>query len=202
VVVSNLSVIQAAGLVESTTCPIILILNQYAHYGKGTTVHSKGQLGKLGMMVNDCSRELGGDQNIITPCDKIIHLSYHDGLPKMDMCPPTEDEMASYPHVILTSEMEWDPTILDNEFGPNDMPSSATTTNLPDSHLNDYGELNRDHANYVHHCCIRANGAAVNRNEPDYTRLQPYLGWTSLDRVKQMLKNTTQFYRASIRQPF
>jgi hypothetical protein len=202
-VVADLPVVQAAGYVKTTTGPIILILNQYAHCRKGTTIHSKGQIEHFGMPVDDKSRENGGQQNFITPCGgKIIHLHYRDGLPKMNMRPPTEDEMATYPHVIITSEMDWDPKILDNEFGPNGMPSSPITVDLPNPHLNDFGKLVGDHVDYVNNCCIRANATAINHSEPDYARLCPYLEWTGLDHVKNKLKNTTQFYRVSVHQPF
>ena len=33
----------------------------------------------------------------------------------MDMRPLTSDELNDLPHVVLTSDAEWDPTIMDNE---------------------------------------------------------------------------------------
>jgi hypothetical protein len=34
---------------------------------------------------------------------------------------PTDTEMDTLPHVILTSDIEWDPAVLDNDINPDDM---------------------------------------------------------------------------------
>jgi hypothetical protein len=50
-------------------------------------------------------------------------LVIKDGLPRLDVCPHTEDEYDILLHVLLTSELEWDPAVLDNEdskFNEND----------------------------------------------------------------------------------
>jgi hypothetical protein len=33
----------------------------------------------------------------------------------MDMYPPSDNELKDLPHVVLTADMDWDPTIVDNE---------------------------------------------------------------------------------------
>jgi hypothetical protein len=92
--IDNLAVCTVAGLVQSTTGPIIAIFSQYAHYGKGKTVHSASQLRSFGLDVNDISRKLpGGKQRIQTPDGYVIPLSVRAGLAYMDMRPPLDTEL-------------------------------------------------------------------------------------------------------------
>jgi hypothetical protein len=58
--VQNLPIITCAGLVESTTGPIVLIMHQYAHYGKGKTIHSVNQLLQFGVEVDATPQLFGG----------------------------------------------------------------------------------------------------------------------------------------------
>ena len=45
-----------------------------------------------------------------------IPIHVRDGLPRMDMQIPTDAEMDEYPHVFITADSTWDPSVLDNEF--------------------------------------------------------------------------------------
>ena len=42
-------------------------------------------------------------------------MSVRDGLTYLDMRKPTDKEFAELPHVVLTSDIDWDPTVLDYE---------------------------------------------------------------------------------------
>ena len=53
-----------AGLVETQKGKVIVILHQYAIYGKGKTIHSSAQLEFHGNNVCDKSRKVGGKQRI------------------------------------------------------------------------------------------------------------------------------------------
>jgi hypothetical protein len=106
---SNLDIVTAAGLVESQHGPIILILHQYACLGRGKTIHSSAQLEHYHNKVEDCSRVVGGQQRTVTLEDYIIPLHIRQGLPYMDMRQPTDKEFESLPHIILTSDSDWDP---------------------------------------------------------------------------------------------
>ena len=95
--------------------PIIALMAQYADLGKGKTIHSKGQLEHFGAIVDDTSRTAGGRQCIITTEGYVIPISIRDGLPRIDMRPPTDEEISQLPAVYLTSDTSWDPRVLDNE---------------------------------------------------------------------------------------
>ena len=45
----------------------------------------------------------------------VIPLSIRGGLAYMDMHPPDDEEYDGLPHVILTSDVVWNPTVVDNE---------------------------------------------------------------------------------------
>ena len=104
-----------AGLVQSHKGSIILIMHQYAGYHKGKTIHSAGQWEHNGHVVDDKSRAVGGMQRVTTADGYAIPLQIRQGLPCLDMRPPTDEEMDTLPQVIITSDMEWDPTCLDCE---------------------------------------------------------------------------------------
>ena len=64
----------------------------------------------------DCtSKKKNGMQRVVTPDGWIIPLRIRNGLAYMDMRPPTQDEYETYDHAVLTSDVTWDPTVLDNE---------------------------------------------------------------------------------------
>ena len=72
-------------------------------------------MGHFGHDVNDKSVKLPdgtGKQRIITPEGYIIPLDIVDGLPYMKMTKTTQEDR-KLPHIILTSDMEWDPRCLD-----------------------------------------------------------------------------------------
>ena len=66
--ISGLPIVTAAGVVQSHLGPICVIMHQYAHHGKGKTIHSSIQIKQFGNDVNDRSRKFkGGTQSITTP---------------------------------------------------------------------------------------------------------------------------------------
>ena len=116
----------ALGTVMSTSGPIILVMNQYALYGKGKTIHSIGQMEAFGLDVDDRSKRTpnqGKDKNrrprtqcIKTPDGYVIPLAIRNGLAIMDMSPTTDEELETLPRVMVTSDENWDPSVLDGEW--------------------------------------------------------------------------------------
>ena len=86
---TGLKVATGAGLTQTIEDgPIILIMLQYANHGSRHTIHSKGQMENFGILIDDKSRNAGGNQCVVTQEGYVIPLSIHDGLPCMDMRPP------------------------------------------------------------------------------------------------------------------
>ena len=227
--VRNLPIGTCAGLVESTSGPIIVIMNQYAHYGKGNTVHSVNQLLDFGMEVDPVPKRFGGKQRIRTPSGHVIPLNIRNGLAYMDMSPPSDRDLDELVHVLLTSDAQWNPDTIDDEYLIEDVLLSDFDL-IPDYRtdtLNDYGELiNRssamafstpaatdncsDFADYVDDCIASVrmvnklyftHEAQVERRQMDFNRLKPNFGWLPIERIKRTLENTTQYARADTRIP-
>ena len=72
-------------------------------------------------------------QKSISPDHYILLLKMKIGLPYIDISPPTNEELENLPHIIMTSDDHWDPTILDNDF---DSEAFHDVSEIPD----DYGD--------------------------------------------------------------
>ena len=118
--ISNLKIATCAALCESHLGPIIVYLHQYAVYGKGKTIHSCAQIEAHGHDICDKSRIVGGKQRIIVD-GYVLPLQIRNGLPMLEMRPPTDAEMKKYPEVHLTNPTDhWDPSCMDFEIDINE----------------------------------------------------------------------------------
>jgi hypothetical protein len=209
----DLDIVTAAGLVESQNGPIIVILPQYAHHGKGKTIDSSAQLEYYKNIVEDQSRVLGGKQRIVTLDDYVNPLHVRQGLAYRDMHPPSDAEFDTLPHVVLTSDVNWDPSIIDNEI---DLATDwyDTVQDLPNDPyvepcFNSIGDYRHRHVANFDICSspeIIARSTAIDsilssnkhnmvRNECNYEALRTCLCWLSTDTVKKTIVATTQFAR-------
>ena len=119
------------GVVKTHKGYVIAIMHQYALLNKGSTIHSPSQLEWYKNDVNDKSIHVpGGLQRIQTLDGYVIPLCIKDGLARLPIRPYTDYEWNNLPHVFLTSEKEWDPSVLDHEFPDDeqwgDVPSIAS----------------------------------------------------------------------------
>ena len=80
---------------------------------KGTSIHSSSQVEFYKNHVDDRSIKVGGRQLIHINDGYVIPLNMKSALPHMFLRPYSNKEWDNLPHVILTSEVEWDPSILD-----------------------------------------------------------------------------------------
>ena len=64
--IPGLDLVQCAGLVETNHGMVNLIMNEYAYYGKGHSIHSSGQIEWYTNTVDDKSVQVGGQQRIVT----------------------------------------------------------------------------------------------------------------------------------------
>ena len=95
---------------------VIAIMHQYAYTGKGHSIHSSAQLEWFKNDVNDKSSKIpGGSQCIKTLDGYVLPLNICSGLPYLTMHPYTDNEWEALPHVILTSDVDWNPLALDHD---------------------------------------------------------------------------------------
>ena len=110
----GLDVVQCAALVETNHGIVNLILNEYACYGKGHTLHSSGQIEWFKNSVDDRSVQVGGKQRICTTDGYSMPLTCKVGLMYLSILgKPTDQDLERYPAVHLTGPHEWDPSVLD-----------------------------------------------------------------------------------------
>ena len=89
-----------------------ILLHQYAYLGEGKTIHSSGQLEWYENDVNDRSLRVKGGLQRITTNDGYVHpLTVKHGLAYVSIRPFTDAEWDTLPHVVWTSDADWDPAV-------------------------------------------------------------------------------------------
>ena len=114
--VTGLDVVTAATLLNTSQGKVIGIFNEYAYLGKGSSIHSSGQLEWFKTNVDEKSVKVGGTQLITTLDGYSVPLLIKDGLAyATSLGKPTDQDMDAYPHAFFTSLDEWDPSVLDHD---------------------------------------------------------------------------------------
>jgi hypothetical protein len=96
---------------------------------KGSSIHSPCQFEWYKNDINDKSILVpGGLQRIPQTLDGyVIPLIIQDGLKRLDIRPYTDQEFDKLPHIIDTSELEFDPSVLDHIFKADEQWGEAPT---------------------------------------------------------------------------
>ena len=112
--INGLDIVQCAALIKTNHGYVNLIMNGYAYYGKGHTIHSSGQIEWNKNQVDDRPVKVAGSQSITTLEGYSSPLKCTGGLMYLSiMGKPTDEELLKYPSVHLTSIHGWDPSVLD-----------------------------------------------------------------------------------------
>lgn len=134
----------------------------------------------------------------------IILLHYHDGLQYFDMEPPTDGELANLDRIVMTSEADWEPSILDNKINLEDEtdPINLEKTehlefnfavNGDDSVFGDLdfsGGISVTFQTRIDNYSV--SNTNVKKEKIDIEKEKP--GWVLDDAIKKMFEKTTQFY--------
>ena len=103
----SIDVVQCAALVDSHHGMVNLIINEYACYGIGHTIHSSGQIEWFKNSVDDRSVHVGGKQRICTIDGYAIPMVCRGGLMYLSLIgKPTNADLERYPAVHLTGPHE------------------------------------------------------------------------------------------------
>ena len=143
--VTGLDVVTAATLLNTSQGKVIGIFNEYAYLGKGSSIHSSGQLEWFKTNVDEKSVKVGGTQLITTLDGYSVPLLIKDGLAyATSLGRPTDQDMGTYPHVFFTSPDEWDPSVLDHDPPHLDGldPSQVPDQPFGDPMFDAYGDFN------------------------------------------------------------
>ena len=209
----NIPIVTAGAVVNTQKGEVIVIMNQYAYPGKGKTIHSSPQLEAHKQIVHDKARKVGGQQHIQTLDGYIIPLNIRSGLPYMTMRPFTNKEWDELPHVILTADTDWDPSILDDEQEDNEEWFNALEE-LPslvsDPLFDEFGDYRLTHQvteaimadSIIENSVItdlpstfQLYASEVKPRPIDIDKFKPRLAWLPDDIIEKTFEKTTQFYR-------
>ena len=202
--VNGLDVVTAVTLLNTSLGKVIGIFNEYAHLGKGSSIHSSGQLEWFKTHVDEKSIKVGGTQLITTLDGYSVPLLIKDGLAyATSLGRPTDHDMDTYPHVFFTSPDEWDPSVLDHDPPPLDGldPSQVLDQPFGDPMFDAYGDFNeRIIANLnilldapPEDCrSYTANLHQSSSQEPDWNALRPFFAWTSPSSIQDTFNVTTR----------
>ena len=209
--VTGLDVVTAATLLNTSLGKVIGIFNEYAYLGKGSSIHSSGQLEWFKTLVDEKSIKVGGTQLITTLDGYSVPILIRDGLAyATSLGRPTDQDMDTYPHVFFTSPDEWDPSVLDHDPPHLDGldPSQVSDQPFGDPMFDAYGDFNEriianlnilldapplDCGSYTAISSVSTvNLHESSPQEPDWTALRPFFAWTSPSSIKDTFNVTTR----------
>ena len=207
----GLDVVQCAALVQTNHGIVNLIMNEYACYGKGHTIHSSGQIEWFKNSVDDRSVQVGGKQRICTIDGYAMPLTCRGGLMYLSILgKPTDKDLERYPAVHLTGPHEWDPSVLDYTHPSGD--GEPPWSNDPDErsafdpNFDEFGDYTQraiqtlsildDSSSTLAPCPtfmanqhdFRTYQHTVKHEAPDYEKFRPYFGWVNVDTVQKTME--------------
>ena len=210
--VTGLDVVTPATLLNTSQGKVIGIFNEYAYLGKGSSIHSSGQLEWSKTNVDGKSVKVGGTQLITTLDGYSVPLLIKDGLAyATSLGRPTDQDMDTYPHVFFTSPDEWDPSVLDHDPPHLDGldPSQVPDQPFADPMFDACGDFNKhiisnlntlldaptgDCESYTAISSVfTANLHQSSPQEPDWNALRPFFAWTSPSSIKDTFNVTTRY---------
>ena len=212
----GLDVVQCAALVETNHGIVNLIMNEYACYGKGHTIHSSGQIEWFKNSVDDRSVQVGGNQRICTIDGYAMPLTCRGGLMYLSILgKPTDKDLEKYPAVHLTGPHEWDPYVLDYTHPSCD--GEPPWSNDPDerfafdTNFDEFGDYTQrtiltlsildDSSSTLTPCptlmtyqhVFRTYQHDVSHETHDYEKFRPYFGWVNVDTVQKTMEQSTKW---------
>ena len=209
--VTGLDVVTAATLLNTSQGKVIGIFNEYAYLGKGSSIHSSGQLECFKINVDEKSVKVGGTQLITSLDGYSVPLLIKDGLAyATSLGKPTDQDMDTYPHAFFTFPDEWDPSVLDHDPQHLDGLDPSQVPNQPfgDPMFDAYGNFNEriianlntlldappgDCRSYTEISSVfTANLRQSSPQQPDWNALRPLLAWTSPSSIKDIFHVTTR----------
>eukprot|EP00536_Pseudo-nitzschia_multiseries_P011293 jgi/Psemu1/28422/gm1.28422_g len=111
--VQNIPMATCRAYSVSNRGPIILIFNECSYTGRHPSILSSGQMEAYFANVDNTSIKAGGGQVIATTDGCVLPLSVRHELPYLAMHKYTTEEFNTLPHIIMTSNKHWDPSVLD-----------------------------------------------------------------------------------------
>ena len=122
---------------------------------------------------------------------------------------PTDEDLNTFPHVLLTGPHEWDPSVLDythpTTAGDPTWAPDPSQCGSHDPRIDKFGSFK----GRVHHTLTHSPGNsniaqhkhAIKTQPIDFEKLRPYFGWVNKHTIEKTFNKTTQWAVASTRYP-
>ena len=205
--VTGLDVVTAATLLNTSLGKVIGIFNEYAYLGKGSSIHSSGQLEWFKTLVDEKSIKVGGTQLITTLDGYSVPLLIRDGLAYATSL--EDPQIRTWTHILMSSShllmngipqsltmilhtlMDWTPVqsltsllvtpcLMLMEIL---MSALLPTSTAPPGDCGSYTAIS-----YV----STVNLHQSSPQEPDLNALRPFFAWTSPSSIKDTFNVTTR----------
>jgi hypothetical protein len=202
---TGLHIVTAGGIVPTQRGDVIGIFHQYAHVPQGRSIHSSIQLESFGTKVDDRAKTLSGSQSLTTLEGYVLPLDFINGLPYLPIRPYTDHEWKNLPHVCFTSDVDWDPTLIDNIISDQEEWYDALSDLPQDNFFHDFDEVGDPQSvTAVNSCSFKELfngnfGSFATRVKPaphTYEKYRDYFLRASNEVIKHTFKATTQFARS------
>ena len=115
--------------------PTILVAPQSAFRGIGKSILSSIQMEAYGNVVDEKSKRAGGKQCITTLEGYVLPIDIVEGLSYICTRAYTDKEYEELPHVLLSSDSDWDPTVFDNKLSDKEEWFEAQPDILPEHNM-------------------------------------------------------------------
>jgi hypothetical protein len=135
---NDIPICKAGAYCNTSRGPTILIAPQSAFRGIGKSILSSIQMEAYGNSVDEKSERAGGKQCITTLEGYVLPIDIVEGLSYLRTRAYTDKEYDELPHVLLSSDSDWDPTIFDNKISDNQEWFDAQQDILPDNNMMDH----------------------------------------------------------------
>ena len=206
---TGLDVVTAASLLDTNQGKVIGIFKEYAFLGKGSSIHSPGQMECFKTKVDDKSIKVGVKQRLETWEGYAVPIIFKDGLAYIkSLGRPNDQELETYPHVFFTSPDTWEPSLIDHEFSPEDeitWSQLQDTRPLYDSLFDAQCDLKQriiatlniilDLPDHTNTSIFNINSTSWHSlphhslpSDVDWEALKPYFGWAPIPSIQNTFK--------------
>ena len=117
---TGLKIAAAAVVLPTNQGPVIGIFHEYAHLGKGSSIHVSGQVEWFHTQIHECSKIVDDQHHNVALEGNIIKISIDSGLACIHpVQTPSHHDLQTLSHVIFTSPQKWDHIVLDHRLTQN-----------------------------------------------------------------------------------
>ena len=183
----NLPIVTAGAVAKTTDGEVIIIMHKYACIPDGRTIHSSIQLEDFKNEVNEKPCKVTGiRQSIETVDGHKFPLRFKNGLAYMDIRPFTDEVWNTLPQLVLTSDKQWDPSVMDDEPNSNGnrMQFMEVKVNWCETNL----QIIKDE--------VTINSTNITPATKDYKQLEKLFLNADEDIIKRTFLATTQYARS------